>query len=157
MCSLFVLADPENYTFVTRKLRIQGHSTSVRLERGFWKVFEQIAEREGRTLTRLIAALYEEARQSDSDIANFSSCLRVLALQYVIVGGEQRPSPGQAGSAPTGHGGGGWDSQFAALRFAGQRLRQSGGSRRPREPNVQDSAFPSLIRPVFRSDSLAES
>ncbi|WP_067732630.1 ribbon-helix-helix domain-containing protein [Novosphingobium naphthalenivorans] len=82
MCRLFSFSSPESYSTATRKLRINGHSTSVRLEKGFWNVLEQMAQAEGKSLGRLVTVLHDEMRRADADLTNFSSCLRVMALHY---------------------------------------------------------------------------
>lgn len=82
MCRLFTFADPDSYEAATRKLRIHGHSTSIRLEHCFWTVIEEIARAEGKSVGRLVTSIHDELRQAESDFTNFASCLRVIALHY---------------------------------------------------------------------------
>ncbi|MDR6708660.1 MULTISPECIES: ribbon-helix-helix domain-containing protein [unclassified Novosphingobium] len=82
MCRLYRHTSSDSYSPATRKLRIHGHSTSVRLEKGFWDILETMAEAEGKSLGRLVTILHDEVRQSGADLPNFASCLRVMALYY---------------------------------------------------------------------------
>lgn len=84
MDRLFNFTSPESYSAATRKLRIHGHSTSVRLEKGFWAILEEMARAEGKSLGRLVTVLHDEVRQAETEFVNFSSCLRVIALHYGI-------------------------------------------------------------------------
>ncbi|HJT40961.1 MAG TPA: ribbon-helix-helix domain-containing protein [Sphingobium sp.] len=87
MCRPFSFSTPESYNAATRKLRIHGHSTSVRLEKVFWAVLEQMAREEGKSLGRLVTNLHDEVRQSEAELPNFASCLRVIALHYGVRNG----------------------------------------------------------------------
>lgn len=51
MCHLFVGADPTLWENETRSLRLSGMATSVRLERFFWTVLLDIAERDHLTVS----------------------------------------------------------------------------------------------------------
>ena len=46
MCQMFAGQDQERYEPVTRRLRVNGQSTSIRLERSFWHIVDQIAAEE---------------------------------------------------------------------------------------------------------------
>ena len=46
MCQMFAGQDQERYESVTRSLRLNGQSTSIRLERSFWHIVDQIAAEE---------------------------------------------------------------------------------------------------------------
>jgi len=91
MCRLFRFSSLDSYNASTRKLRIHGHSTSVRLEKSFWEILERMAQAEGKSLGRLVTILHDEVRQSDADLPNFASCLRVIALQYGLLHGQDTP------------------------------------------------------------------
>ena len=43
MCEIFAKQPQENYQFITRSIRIDGHVTSVKLESSFWLILEEIA------------------------------------------------------------------------------------------------------------------
>jgi predicted DNA-binding ribbon-helix-helix protein len=84
MGRLFQFTDSGSYALHTRKIRIHGHSTSVRLELGFWAILDEMAHVEGRSVGRLVSMLHDEMRQGETDLTNFASCLRVFALHYGI-------------------------------------------------------------------------
>ena len=46
MCHLFASQSPDSYAFETRSIRLNGQSTSLRLERVFWDILEDIAAAE---------------------------------------------------------------------------------------------------------------
>ena len=54
MCHLFASQPPDRYTFETRSIRLNGQSTSIRLERVFWDILEDIAEAERISVPRFI-------------------------------------------------------------------------------------------------------
>ncbi|WP_313802884.1 ribbon-helix-helix domain-containing protein [Sphingobium sp.] len=88
MCRFYRHTSSDNYSPATRKVRIHGHSTSVRLEKSFWDILECMAAAEGKSLGRLVTILHDEVRQSEQDLPNFASCLRVMALQYGVEHGQ---------------------------------------------------------------------
>ena len=49
MCKIFAGQNPSRYESVTRRIRLNGQSTSVRLERAFWGILDRIAMEEGVT------------------------------------------------------------------------------------------------------------
>ena len=49
MCQIFAGQDPASYECETRSLRLNGQSTSIRLEAAYWEMLDQIAEAEGFT------------------------------------------------------------------------------------------------------------
>jgi len=80
MCQIFAGQDPEIYTPVTRRLRLNGHSTSIRLERYFWKTVDNIAQSEGLTTPALVSKLHSEVLELRGETANFASLLRCACL-----------------------------------------------------------------------------
>ena len=60
MCHLFASQCPDSYAFETRSIRLNGQSTSIRLERVFWEILEDIAAAEGMTVPRFISTLHQE-------------------------------------------------------------------------------------------------
>ena len=52
MCHLFASQAPDSYAFETRSIRLNGQSTSIRLESIFWSILEEIAAREGLSVPR---------------------------------------------------------------------------------------------------------
>jgi predicted DNA-binding ribbon-helix-helix protein len=61
-------------------MRLNGQSTSIRLEKVFWTVLEAIAAREDMTLPRFISTLHQEVLLLWGDIPNFTSHLRCISL-----------------------------------------------------------------------------
>ncbi|MBA2777412.1 ribbon-helix-helix domain-containing protein [Billgrantia kenyensis] len=82
MCRLFIGAQPELWEPQTRSMRIDGVSTSVRLERFFWVVLEEVGSRDGLSLSQLVARLSWECAEAGHDPANFASFLRVCCGRY---------------------------------------------------------------------------
>ncbi len=83
MCSIYSRQDPDRYALTTRSLRIEGYSTSIRLENAFWEVLERMAQSEGRPLTDLIARLHAEVEASREGPVNFTSILRASCLIFL--------------------------------------------------------------------------
>jgi len=90
MCRVFISADPQSYESRTRSVRLHGVVTSIRLENLHWEVLEEIAARDGMSVTQLIAKLYDELVQARGAVGNFSSFLRVSALRYMALVAQQR-------------------------------------------------------------------
>lgn len=90
MCQVFISADPQSYESRTRSVRLHGVVTSIRLENLHWEVLEEIATRDGMTVTQLIAKLYDELVEARGAVGNFASFLRVSALRYMALQARQR-------------------------------------------------------------------
>ena len=82
MCKIFISADPSSYESRTRSVRLHGVVTSLRLENLHWTVLEEIAGRDGMSVSQLIERLYDELVADRGAVGNFSSFLRVCALRY---------------------------------------------------------------------------
>ncbi|BBI72950.2 hypothetical protein HMSLTHF_23710 [Vreelandella aquamarina] len=82
MCKLFIDADPDLWRSATHSLRIDGMVTSVRMENYFWRLLEEIAQRDGMNTAQMITRLYHESIDAGHDLGNFTSFLRVCALRY---------------------------------------------------------------------------
>ncbi|MDO8788781.1 MAG: ribbon-helix-helix domain-containing protein [Sulfuritalea sp.] len=85
MCKIFISADPELYRCRSRSLRLSGVATSIRLEKLFWQVLEEIGTRDGLSVSQLITRLYDELAEAGGDCANFSSFLRVSCGRYLAL------------------------------------------------------------------------
>ncbi len=85
MCEIFISARPESYESRTRSVRLHGVVTSVRLENLHWEVLEEIGQRDGMSVTRLIERLYDELVAARGEAGNFASFLRVSALRYMAL------------------------------------------------------------------------
>jgi predicted DNA-binding ribbon-helix-helix protein len=94
MCQLFINADSELWKSRTKSLRIDGVSTSIRIENFFWSTLEEIAARDRMTVNQLITKLYYESIDAEHDLGNFTSFLRVCCARYhsLIAKGEISPS-----------------------------------------------------------------
>ncbi|MGD8111198.1 ribbon-helix-helix domain-containing protein [Vibrio sp. TRT 21S02] len=82
MCEIFAHQPRENYQFITRSIRIDGHATSVKLETSFWQLLEEIAQQQGLTVPRFISTVYKEALEHNGEVSNFASLLRCACLIY---------------------------------------------------------------------------
>ena len=85
MCRLFIGADPALWQGITRSVRIDGVSTSVRLESFFWSILEDIADRDHMPVSRLIGKLYVESLEEGHTPENFTSFLRVCCGRYIAL------------------------------------------------------------------------
>ncbi|WP_303978756.1 ribbon-helix-helix domain-containing protein [Dongia mobilis] len=83
MCQVFASQDPDIYSSVTRSVRLDGFSTSIRLEALFWSILEQIAEQEGMSTPRFISTLYGEVLERRGEVGNFTSLLRVTCAVHI--------------------------------------------------------------------------
>jgi predicted DNA-binding ribbon-helix-helix protein len=80
MCRIFASQSPDSYAFETRSIRLNGQCTSIRLEKMFWGILEQIAAGEGMTVPRFISTLHREVLLMWGEIPNFTSHLRCICL-----------------------------------------------------------------------------
>jgi predicted DNA-binding ribbon-helix-helix protein len=85
MCKLFINADPDLWQTRLRSVRMEGFSTSIRLENLYWGVLEELAARDRMTLTQLLVKLHEELIQAHGKVENFSSFLRVCCGRYLML------------------------------------------------------------------------
>ncbi|WP_298835594.1 ribbon-helix-helix domain-containing protein [uncultured Roseobacter sp.] len=83
MCQVFAGQDPERYASTTRRLRLNGQSTSIRLENAFWQVIDTIAENEGTTAPAFVSTLHAEVLELRGEPENFTSLLRCACLKFM--------------------------------------------------------------------------
>ncbi|MEM6971541.1 MAG: ribbon-helix-helix domain-containing protein [Pseudomonadota bacterium] len=83
MCQIFAGQDPADYDSETRSMRINGLSTSIRLETSFWRVLDDIATREGLTVAQFVCKLHDEVIEHYGEARNFTSLLRCACLIHV--------------------------------------------------------------------------
>jgi predicted DNA-binding ribbon-helix-helix protein len=76
MCQMFAGQDPDRYECVTRRLRLNGQSTSIRLERAFWGILDQMADKDGSTTPAFLSKLHSEVLEQHGEAPNFTSLLR---------------------------------------------------------------------------------
>lgn len=82
MCDIFAGQDPASYAYEARSLRINGQSTSIRLERAFWAIVDEIAEESRLSTPQLISKLHSEVLERQGEARNFTSLLRCACLIY---------------------------------------------------------------------------
>lgn len=82
MCEIFARQDPEQYKNELRSLRLAGRSTSIRLERKFWQILDEIAESQDMSTPRFLSTLHDEVIEIHGEVPNFASLLRVTCMIY---------------------------------------------------------------------------
>jgi predicted DNA-binding ribbon-helix-helix protein len=83
MCQMFAGQDPATYEYETRSLRLNGQSTSMRLERAFWNVLTDIAEAEELSTPQFLSRLHSEVLELYGEARNFTSLLRCACLVHL--------------------------------------------------------------------------
>lgn len=83
MCQIFAGQDPDRYASQTRSMRLNGQSTSIRLENSFWRILDEIAAAEGRSTPAFVSKLHAEVLELKGEPENFSSLLRCSCMIYL--------------------------------------------------------------------------
>ncbi|WP_051644899.1 ribbon-helix-helix domain-containing protein [Labrenzia sp. DG1229] len=83
MCQIFAGQDPERYASQTRSMRLNGQSTSIRLENTFWEIIDEIARRDNVSTPTFISTLHSEVLQLRGEPTNFTSLLRCACLKFI--------------------------------------------------------------------------
>lgn len=83
MCQVFAGQDPARYASTTRRLRLNGQSTSIRLENAFWDTLDQIAVADGVSTPAFLSRLHSEVLETRGEPVNFTSLLRTACLTFV--------------------------------------------------------------------------
>lgn len=83
MCQIFAGQDPASYKSETRSLRLNGQSTSIRLETAYWEMLDAIADAEGFTTPGFLSKLHTEVLELQGEVRNFTSLLRCACLQHL--------------------------------------------------------------------------
>lgn len=91
MCHIFASQDPSAHEPETRRLRLNGQSTSIRLEAAFWRILDGIAEDEGFSTPAFISKLHDEVLEIHGEARNFTSLLRCTCLVHQA--GGRAPMP----------------------------------------------------------------
>ena len=86
MCQLFAGQDPADYESETRSMRVNGYSTSIRLEAAFWRVLDEVAQREDMTVPQFVSKLHAEGTELHGEARNFTSLLRCACLIHAAGG-----------------------------------------------------------------------
>ncbi len=83
MCQVFAGQDPARYASTTRRLRLNGQSTSIRLENAFWDTIDEIAAAEGVSTPCFLSTLHAEVIELRGEPENFTSLLRTTCLIHL--------------------------------------------------------------------------
>jgi predicted DNA-binding ribbon-helix-helix protein len=83
MCRIYAEQGPDRYALTTRRMRLNGQSTSIRLENTFWHIVDEIAAGEGMTTPAFMSKLHSEVLELHGEPVNFSSVLRCTCLIYM--------------------------------------------------------------------------
>ncbi len=92
MCQVFAGQDPRRYESVTRRLRLNGQSTSIRLERLFWAILDEIAASGGVTTPTFVSKLHSEVLELRGEPQNFTSLLRCACIVFVEASPNRQPA-----------------------------------------------------------------
>lgn len=65
-----------------RNIVVDGHRTSMRLERWVWDALDDIGVREGRTRNQLVTEISRRAQSCSDAASSLSSAVRVFAMSY---------------------------------------------------------------------------
>lgn len=66
-----------------RGFRLHGHSTTIRLERVFWTVLEEMSRKMDMSLPELVVRIHDQCLVANDK--NLSSCLRVICMKYMNI------------------------------------------------------------------------
>ncbi len=91
MCQVFAGQEPERYASETRRLRLNGQSTSIRLENAFWAILDEISASEGVTTPSFLSTLHTEVLQLRGEPSNFTSLLRCACLKFIELSPARQP------------------------------------------------------------------
>ncbi|MEP3046514.1 MAG: ribbon-helix-helix domain-containing protein [Roseibium sp.] len=75
--------DLANFEPKTRRLRLNGQSTSIRLEHSFWMAIDALAENEGVSTPVYVSRLHSEIIEHHGEARNFTSLLRCKCLDHI--------------------------------------------------------------------------
>jgi len=96
MCQIFAGQNPKRYEPVTRHLRLNGQSTSIRLERSFWRIIDKLAQAEHMSTPAFISKLHAEVLELRGEATNFTSLLRCACLVHL---GQMEPQHDEPAAA----------------------------------------------------------
>lgn len=96
MLEFFSELPPEAWETIARSLRLNGQSTSIRLERAFWAVLDRVATEQGRSTAGLISAIQMQVLEQHGEVRNFTSVLRCACLEFAL----RQSSAGKTGILP---------------------------------------------------------
>jgi predicted DNA-binding ribbon-helix-helix protein len=96
MCHLFASQCPDSYAFETRSIRLNGQSTSIRVEKVFWDILEDIAAAQRMSVPRFISTLHQEILLQRGEVPNFTSHLRCICVTARTVAEPDRRARAEA-------------------------------------------------------------
>jgi|TARA_B110000908_G_C9848373_1_gene268780 predicted DNA-binding ribbon-helix-helix protein len=91
MCQVFAGQDPDRYASTTRRLRLNGQSTSIRLENAYWQIIDIIAKKDDMTTPVFISKLHSEVLELRGEPVNFTSLLRCACLKFMELSTTEEP------------------------------------------------------------------
>ena len=80
---IFTAQNPNNYRYETRSIRLNGRSTSIRLETTFGRLLEELAESQQMSVPKLVSTLYQEVLERHVHVNKLSSLLRCESVLYL--------------------------------------------------------------------------
>ena len=83
MCEVFAGQPRESYEPITRNLRLNGQSTSIRLEHSFWDIIDSMAHAEGVSTPLFLSTLQSEVIEIHGEAKNFTSLLRCACIKRI--------------------------------------------------------------------------
>lgn len=83
MCHIFAGQSPDRYASETRSVRLAGHGTSIRLEKAYWEILEEVSSAQDLTLAKFLTLLHDEILEMNGEVQNFTSLLRCACLTYM--------------------------------------------------------------------------
>ena len=83
MCQIFAGQNPDRYESETRRMRLNGQSTSIRLEKSFWAIVDELAQIEGLSTPGFVSQLHGEVLELHGESRNFTSLLRCTCLLHL--------------------------------------------------------------------------
>jgi predicted DNA-binding ribbon-helix-helix protein len=83
MCEVFAGQPRESYEPITRNLRLNGQSTSIRMERSFWNIIDTMADEEGISTPLFLSTLHTEVIEIHGEAKNFTSLLRCACVKKI--------------------------------------------------------------------------
>ena len=92
MCHVFAEQNPKRYASQNRRLRLNGHSTSIQLEHAFWDILDEIATQNDVSTPCFISKLHAEVLELWGEPSNFTSLLRCACLKFMEISRSETPT-----------------------------------------------------------------
>lgn len=88
------------YDPILKNIVINGHRTSMNMERAYWEILDEICAREDLTRDKMLTMIYERNSDPSNSEATLTSAVRVFILSY------QRAAATECGHLVARHGNG---------------------------------------------------